>query len=253
MTHDGPWGGIRAFCLFVGYGRSGHSAIGSLIDAHPHAVISHELHAVKRYVDGATRDALFTEIFALAQRQARDGRDSPRAGGGRYRHQLEGQRKAGSGGVLVIGDKKGAGTAWAFARAGLDSIEAFRAFLGVPLKMIHVIRNPFDIVAAGMARGGSRFPHVLPIVAAIRRRSLGEDWLDVHHEDVIADPRRAMTRVLDFLGLPPDAAHLDACEAHVFRAAHQRRFEVAWPDGARERLEETIARYDFLARYSWNS
>ena len=41
------WDGLDSFCLFCGYRRSGHSAIGSVIDAHPDALISHELKALK--------------------------------------------------------------------------------------------------------------------------------------------------------------------------------------------------------------
>ena len=247
------WRGIEAFCLFVGYGRSGHSVVGSLIDAHPHAAIAHELHAVKRYFEGVPRDVLFDRLFALAQAQARDGRRAPRADGGTYLHHLEGQAKPGPEAVRVIGDKKGAGTAWQFSRLGLDHLERFRAYLGVPLKMVHVIRNPFDVVAAGEARGGSRFAELVPVVAEIRRLSTGPGWLDVYHEDVIADPEREMARVLGFLGLPAIAAHLERCRAHVFAEPHRRRLEMEWPAPRRAEIETLIARHDFLGRYTWNS
>src|SRR6056297_1246638 len=36
-------GAVEAFVQFVGFPRSGHSLIGSVLDAHPHAIISHEL------------------------------------------------------------------------------------------------------------------------------------------------------------------------------------------------------------------
>ncbi len=121
------WDAIRRFCLFVGYGRSGHSAVGALLDAHPHATVSHELHAVKRFFDGVTRDVLFDEIFALAQRQARDGRFASRAGGGSYRHNLPGRRRQ-TVGITLIGDKKGAGTAWQLD-AGLEHMEDFKRTL----------------------------------------------------------------------------------------------------------------------------
>lgn len=253
MSRADRWGGIEAFCLFVGYGRSGHSIVGSLIDAHPNAAVAHELHAVKRYFEGVPRDVLFDRLFETAQAQARDGRRASRADGGEYIHRLEGQTKPAPEALRVIGDKKGAGTAWQFSRRGLDQIDRFRAYLGVPLKQVHVIRNPFDVVAAGEARGGSRFPSLLPVVAEIRRRSRGPDWLDVYHEDLIADAGREMTRVLEFLGLPVIAAHLERCRAHVFVEPHRRRYEAAWPAGRREDVEALIARYDFLGRYAWNT
>ena len=34
---------VQACCLFIGYARSGHSLVGSFLNAHRHAVIAHEL------------------------------------------------------------------------------------------------------------------------------------------------------------------------------------------------------------------
>jgi hypothetical protein len=110
MAH-GPWRHLRTFCLFVGYGRSGHSVVGGLLDAHPNAAVSHELNAVKRFFEGVPRDDLFDEIFARANEQARTGRVASRAGGGAYALNLDAQGKADSCAVTVLGDKKGVATA----------------------------------------------------------------------------------------------------------------------------------------------
>ena len=40
---------IETFCVFIGYPRSGHSLIASLLDAHPEMVFSNELN-VLRYI-----------------------------------------------------------------------------------------------------------------------------------------------------------------------------------------------------------
>jgi hypothetical protein len=211
------WDRIRTFCLFVGYGRSGHSAVASLIDAHPHAVIAHEFHAVRHFFRGVPRDVLFQQIVECAQEQARLGRHSPKAGGGSYSQRVEGQRKETLGDVTVIGDKKGAGTCWQLARRGVHRIEDFKGYIGVPVKILHVVRNPFDVIAGGRhARGESRFAELAKIVSAIRQRCSGPDWLDVHHEDLIAAPREEMARMLEFLGLPVFEDHLQHCEAHLY-------------------------------------
>ena len=34
--------GVKKFVIFIGYPRSGHSIVGSFMDAHPHMVITHE-------------------------------------------------------------------------------------------------------------------------------------------------------------------------------------------------------------------
>jgi len=38
---------VRTYVMFVGYPRSGHSLIGSLLDAHPNVVIAHEMDALQ--------------------------------------------------------------------------------------------------------------------------------------------------------------------------------------------------------------
>lgn len=242
---------LRAFCLFVGYGRSGHSAIGSIIDAHPSAVISHELNAVKRYFDGVSRDQLFEEIYALAQQQAYAGRHSSKADGGSYTHRIEGQVKQDYSLVTVLGDKKGAGTAHQFRVHGLEQMESFKSFVGLPVKIIHVLRNPYDIVAAGMARGHSGFTDLVPVVAAIREQHAGGDWLDVYHEDVVSNPRVEITRIMQFLGLRAQLDYLDRCANYLHAAAHRRRFEMTWPQDLKQRVATVIKSHGFLQRYDW--
>ena len=39
--------GVETYCMFIGYLRSGHRLIASLLDAHPNAIATHELDALK--------------------------------------------------------------------------------------------------------------------------------------------------------------------------------------------------------------
>ena len=65
---------VRTYLLFIGHGRSGHSIVGSLLDAHPEAIVSDELDAA-RFIDrGFGRD----QVLALRwsdQRGRRPARD----------------------------------------------------------------------------------------------------------------------------------------------------------------------------------
>lgn len=244
------WPELSTFCLFVGYGRSGHSAIGSVIDAHPNAVVSHELHALKRFSEGVTRSQLFTEIYERSQTQAAEGRTSSRADGGVYHHVIEGQRKNGNTGVTTLGDKKGAGTTHHISTHGLQILEDFESFLGVPLKILHVIRNPFDVIAAGKARGHSGFLETVPLVQRIREYRQGEGWLDVYHEEVLAAPDEQIARILSFLSLPVIEQHLAACRAYLFDAPTRRRQSIDWQTDERRAVEDLIARVDYLQHYT---
>ncbi|CAI8049190.1 hypothetical protein GBAR_LOCUS27075 [Geodia barretti] len=75
---------IEAFVFFVGWQRSGHSIIGSLLDGHPDVVIAHEfllfshLHEFtkKRQNQKVSRKVLFNQLVANSFRNARYGERS---------------------------------------------------------------------------------------------------------------------------------------------------------------------------------
>ena len=41
--------GIQTFVLFIGYGRSGHSLVAAILDAHPKIVIAHEFDVLRKW------------------------------------------------------------------------------------------------------------------------------------------------------------------------------------------------------------
>ena len=94
--------GIERYCMFIGYPRSGHSLVGSLLDAHPDIIIAHELDAL-RYVElGLTRDQIYSLILERSRQFTESGRvwseyqyAVPNQSNGKYRE------------LKVIGDKKG--------------------------------------------------------------------------------------------------------------------------------------------------
>lgn len=251
------WQNLQTYCLFVGYTRSGHSAIGSVIDAHPQAIISHELHAIQRYFHGISRNALFAEIFWTAREQARSGRRSPSVDGGSYLHQIEGQLKQNPTSIHLIGDKKGAGTVRDFGRQGVDHLTDFKSFIGLPIKILHVLRNPFDMVAAAIVNNEVDQPYsflqLVPTVSQIRARYQDANWLDIYYEDVIAHPKDQFIRILNFLNLPISDTYLNVCTEYLYNEPHKRRFEVQWTPDLKLRVQTAIDHYDFLHRYTWET
>src|SRR5262245_54048072 len=67
---------VRTFLLFIGHPRSGHSLVGSLLDAHPSMVVSHELDVLKYVAAGYRRDQLMTLVLEHANANAAAGRKS---------------------------------------------------------------------------------------------------------------------------------------------------------------------------------
>jgi len=118
---------LKCFCLFVGYPRSGSSMIGSLIDAHPDAVIAHELHALRFVRYGFSKNQLFYLLLEQSERFLNLGSTwsgysyrVPNQFNGRYRH------------LIVIGDKKAGDTAF-FLYLYPNLLEKLKREVGVPV------------------------------------------------------------------------------------------------------------------------
>ena len=65
---------VQTYCVFIGYPRSGHSLVGSLLDAHPNVIIAHELDALKFVKAGFDKHQLYQLLLENSRRFVRGGR-----------------------------------------------------------------------------------------------------------------------------------------------------------------------------------
>ena len=65
---------VNTYCMFIGYPRSSHSLMGSLIDAHPNAIIAHEQDVLKYIKYGFTKEALFPLLLRNSEEFTANGR-----------------------------------------------------------------------------------------------------------------------------------------------------------------------------------
>ncbi len=243
---------LRTYCMFIGYPRSGHSLLGSLLDAHPEAMIAHEADAL-RYVQ-----ARFTrvQVYSLLLRNSQLYRERreiiydytvPRQWQGRARR------------IAVLGDKKGGRSTRRLSESAA-LLDRLRRVVGVPIRFVHVIRNPFDNITTISQRkpaGGDLDPAIAEYVRLcqtverLKSRLGAGALLDVRHEALLADPRGVLRQVCGFLGIQPEADYLDDCSSILFDAPRQTRHLVEWsPDHVRQ-VTEVISRIDFLHGYSF--
>ena len=66
--HRANFGSLETLCLFVGHPRSRHSLVGTLIDAHPDAVIAPELNMVELVKAGFEARQLWSLVLWKARR-----------------------------------------------------------------------------------------------------------------------------------------------------------------------------------------
>jgi hypothetical protein len=241
---------VRAYCMFIGYPRSGHSLVGSLLDAHPRAVVAHELDALGLVARGWGRSGLFEAIVAHDGRFTSAGRQWHG-----YDYRVPGQWQGRFEVIEVIGDKKGGGSTLHLMRdPGL--LDELRRIVGVPLRLVHHVRNPYDNIAT-MARAAqeplsaavSRYLGLCSTVRAVLDRCDATEVVSMRHETLVAQPRDELRRVGELLGLSTTPDYLDDCASIVFPDARQTRDDAEWTPELGERVGLAIAEYPFLSGY----
>lgn len=244
---------VRTFCLFVGYPRSGHSMVGSLLNAHPDVVISHELD-VLRYVDlRFRREQLYHLILERDRAFAAAGR-SVKQRGFDYNvpHEWQGRYRT----LSVIGDKRGNSSIRRLHKHP-DVLHRLRRTVGVELRIIHVARNPFDNITtmANRARCGldkaiDRYFRSCSAIEQMKSTAPGEVF-DTSHEALIADPAQCLTSLCAFLGVDAAPTYLDHCASVVYRRPSRTRDDGEWTSQQIEMVERRIGEFDFLEGYSY--
>ena len=244
---------VSAVCLFVGYPRSGHSLVGAMLNAHSDAVIAHELDVLELVERGAPRSELYGRTLARAAWFNLRGNQS------NYRYQIPGQWQGRFRSLRVIGDK-GGGWAAQRLREAPGLLERLRESVGVPLRLIHVVRNPFDNVAAislwhGMplAEATEFFFSHCESTARLQAQLSDDEIITVRHEDFFVEPEAALARLVEFLGLTPEPSYLAACAAIVFRRPTHTRTRVSWTEEEVKSVQTRMEPYDFFDGYGFES
>lgn len=245
--------------MFIGYPRSGHSLVGSIIDAHPNACISHEMDALATYKKFASATDFFREIQDLSATQAQNGRISYG-----YSYQFD-TLSAGKTEVLqLIGDKKGSGTTQQLIK-DIDALKAFTAFVQLPLKIIHVTRNPFDIITtkagykdlknvpittAGIAESTA----VISAEARMNQQLIDTGLYDIYsfsHEALVENPAGTLLPLFNFLDLEINTSFIEQISKNLFGQVHQSRKKHAWSTAEIQLVNDSIIQLPIFSNYSY--
>jgi hypothetical protein len=243
---------VERFCFFIGYSRSGHTLVGTMLNAHPEVVIAHELDAVTFVRHGFRRAQLFP---LLVQRDQRFGTQGRTWSG--YQYEIPGQFQGRYDTLRVLGDKRARSSVLQIAKqpALLDRL---RRVVGVPIRVLHVTRNPFDNIATEARRhsmtltqGTAWYQRICQAVATVRPLLDPSELLDVRYEDFFADPGPSLAAVCEFLGIAPSPAYLEACAGIVWPSANRSRETVDWTTDERRGVERLIESHEVLQGYTF--
>lgn len=246
------------FLLFFGYARSGHSMIGSILDAHPEAAVANEFDAIKAYQSGDSRERLLTNLVGVSTAYKLVGRCQ--AG---YHYDIPGTvaHPFAPGKLRVIGDKDGGCNAR--KQLNISELIKFRDYIGRDVSLLHVVRNPFDIVATSFAGNTPALAHRYHkqhkvseheylaenptkvdgqknllrslenfedlVIKEMTYNMKVRDWiargelpgyrcLDVQLTDFLHDPKAQLERICSFLGLACEEADFLSRAASIVRS-----------------------------------
>ena len=235
---------LRSFCLFVGYPRSGSTLVAAMLNAHPDVLLGHELDAVGFVRWHCRRNQLFhairSSVDEFEQAGSRwEGYDYEIAGAAGYRR------------LLVIGDKEASLSA---VRIGGDAslVGGMAETVGVPLKLVHVVRNPFDNIATMYLRGRypilrlplsaciAKFGKMVQTIESLKREVASDDFFELHFEDVVERPKDVLEALCAFFELDTPREYVDAATA-IVKAPKVARDCVAWAENDVRAVEEIIA------------
>jgi len=242
---------VENVCLFIGYPKSGHTLVGSLLDAHPNAIIADEVNVLQYIQAGFARNQVFYLMLRGSRAAARAGRE--RTG---YFYGVPGQWQGRFTELRLIGDKMGAATALRLAAfpALFDKLATLRA----GTKFIHVVRNPYDVLSTMALRAGTpleqsfdRFFSHAEAVAKVKVSARQLTVFDLKHEDFVADPKSKLEDLCRYLGLEITDDYLEDCSRMVYKSPHQSRFKAPWTPALIEQARERIDRFPFLRGYAF--
>jgi hypothetical protein len=245
---------VETFCVFIGYPRSGHSLVCSLLDAHPEIVISNELSVFRYLKYGFSRQQIYYLILQNSRSFA--SRGNVHTG---YSYRVENQWQGRYSKIRVIGDKRGGGNVKKmYYRPQL--FDRLYETVGVAVKFVHSIRNPFDNISTlyvrsegkQLAERADRYFFLVDEVNKLKQKVSPEDVFDLRHEAFILKPQETLKELTSFLGVESDPSYLNDCASILFKTPKKTRLNVTWSDDLIQSVQERIDRYPFLAGYHYH-
>jgi len=227
---------VERFCLFIGHGRSGHSLIGALLDAHPSMNIAHELDALGLIKRGISRESLFLLYGTSRHFQQHDSEWTG------YKYSVPNQYKGEFTTLHVIGDKKGGRST---QRLGEDPtlLTKVHELIDIPMHVIHVKRHPLNNVftIAQKSYGKKtdldysieRYFRRCEIIRNIKNRVKNYErikWLNLHHESFVCNTGHKLRELCKYLGIEVDEVYLKDCTEIVFNKPNKSRHKVRYKE-----------------------
>ena len=263
---------VKNFVIFVGYGKSGTTLVGSLLDAHPNAIVTYEYNVlgVIEENNAIKREDLFNVLLKKSSKQ----RNRRKIGDG-YTYKVQNGWQGKCENLKVIGDKK-AGTSTRYLQNNPKLIDKLRKVIGdTGLKVLFVTRNPFDVISTTYYQQKRKDNKTRKInrqwqvdgecvdayfsccatVKMLKEKAIikPEELFQVKHEHIIDNPKSKLAEICNFLELEPENNYINACTETIYKKPHKSREEIFWSAKNIKKVAARAKSFDFIAEYAWDN
>jgi hypothetical protein len=251
---------IERYVSFIGWGRSGNSLIGALLDFHPNIFIKNEFFPMQEKFK--TQEQIFETILEKIERK----RKKRGQGWGSFRHSPFSDMYKGP--PIVVGGKKGGKTSndlhedtLELSQDGKNIIisgnkkqfdRAYDEIIKVPVKWIHVQRNPYDNITTMRKKGKWTTPEDAIKLYFWQAQSVEKilkerDCISIRLEDVIQNTEKEVEKMCNHLEIPVYNKYLNHCRKVVWKEPRRTRHSVKWwtPEKI-EQVKEEMKKYNFM-------
>ena len=280
-----PSDSVKVFVLFIGHTHSSHSIVASVLDSHPHMIVSHESGIIPALINSpstVTKSDVYNRIWTSSCESAKGG----------------GKRVVSDKGYNLVVDKEWQGRYDSYIEVigddeahviptrlhYHDSREKAQAMLkwlpilvGIPIKLFHVIRNPYDNIATDVlyrtfkgdrqqvsdAKSRNNSVTVNPEVlhkstrhyfclyeeVEYVKKAYKFDIMTIYIRDFILHPKSVITKMCEFLGVVCSEDFIDKCSNKIFNKESRTRYKIVWKNEQISRIHSFIQKFDSLTRY----
>jgi hypothetical protein len=239
---------LKYFLSFIGYPRSGHTLVAAILNANPNVMCSNQLNIYA----ANTIDIGYIKAYSLKAETWKDTTQIP--------HVPKQE-------ITVVGDKTGHRTVDILG-SNPQKLGMMKAQIKVPMKFIHVVRNPFDNLATWsrlnyvnrLKKDNTATQHKeLDIViqkyralnATIEKLRRSEDTLTVNHEFLITRMHNTLEEMANFLEISFDPVWRDNVRNTVWKKPRITRGQVKWTRQQKKVVNDIVKKCDWLSGYEY--
>lgn len=237
---------MKYFLSFMGYPRSGHTLIAAILNANPNVICSNQLNIF----DSNNIDLDYIKSYSM------------NTGTWKKSTQIAHVPKEE---IKVIGDKTGHRTLVVLKNEP-RKLGIVKSQVNVPIKWIHVVRNPYDNLATwallnyqNKMKKGNKITQKATLDDVIQKyRELNqtidklkksEDVLTVNHEYIITRMHNTLEEMANFLEISFDPIWRDNVRNAVWKKPRITRNKIKWTPQQKASVDNIIQQYSWLDGY----